>query len=666
MTLTHYGINWDTINHLPRGQAYLNYFLTGSKDYSNLTEESPEFHWYWQKPQSLGIDTNLPKNEVPRRSMYQSYSVPYTYFIKKDGGHPPLSDIISAGFNRVLFGRLRLVNDIDSYRVYGVLLASVLVALVYFWVSGAYGKVAGIVAALALSSYPLFWAESHFNTEKDIPEAAYWGILMYSVWRGIRERSWKWLVFSGVAFGFALGTKFNVLFSALIIIPWTIFELFLTKKRPSKKTIIILIASAAAAILIGGVIFIGSWPYLWADPVSRIGQVVKFYKDIGTTSTVDARFAGPFGISFYPILWILYTTPEVVLALFAVGMIVLIYRIIKKRDSTALLFVLWFLVPIGRVVWPGASIYGGVRQIMEYIPAMAIIAGVGAGHIVAFFKNIKFKIAAAAVIAAGFVILILNLASIHPYENTYFNYVSGGLSRMKAINFPYWGFSFGTPYRQIVQWLNENVPEKGNLVFSYELTPNLPHIFLRSDINLYNANRSGYLRKGEYAISLIYQGTAERSYYDTYLDKFLKPVWEGTVDGVAIARIWKNSDEYLIDKRTSNLEKAAKYSVSDGVIRFDIGKEKDLSRLELSYSQAGCAEPDSLIVSTSRNGFVWDKVPGLLPRDWLIPFIGQQPKDGKFMEPFTGQRTRYIRLAYSPAGSCIEKITSFRVYTFGN
>ncbi len=43
-TLKNYGINWDTINHLTRGQAYLHYFLTGHENYSDL----PKFVTYFQ------------------------------------------------------------------------------------------------------------------------------------------------------------------------------------------------------------------------------------------------------------------------------------------------------------------------------------------------------------------------------------------------------------------------------------------------------------------------------------------------------------------------------------------------------------------------------------------------------------------------------------------
>ena len=101
-TLKDYGINWDTINHLPRGQAYLHYFLTGKKDYSDLPlyfkDYSDKSQWYFQNPKSLAIDTNIPFNKVPTRSMYQIDAADFNYFMQTDGdGHPPLSDILSSG-----------------------------------------------------------------------------------------------------------------------------------------------------------------------------------------------------------------------------------------------------------------------------------------------------------------------------------------------------------------------------------------------------------------------------------------------------------------------------------------------------------------------------------------------------------------------------------------
>ena len=49
VTLPHYGVDWDTINHLTRGQAYLSYFLTGETSFKKL----PAFKEYYQKGDTI-------------------------------------------------------------------------------------------------------------------------------------------------------------------------------------------------------------------------------------------------------------------------------------------------------------------------------------------------------------------------------------------------------------------------------------------------------------------------------------------------------------------------------------------------------------------------------------------------------------------------------------
>lgn len=673
ITLPHYGINWDTINHLPRGQAYLHYFLTGKKDYSDL----PEFYngwqkkgqWYWQKPESLGIDADIPKSQVPTRSMYQLDAMGYVYFMKYDGvGHPPLSDIMSSLFNRVLFGKLRLINDIDSYRVYGVFLAALLVGLVYYWVAKLYGGFAGLISAITLSTYPLFWAESHFNTEKDIPETVFIGLVLFSFWKGIVSKNWKWVLVSGVFAGFALGTKFNFLFIVFIILQWLIYYLF--KNKSFKKNLKqffsgkLLILSLIIAPLIALFIFIASWPYLWPDIVSRVMGVIGFYKDIGTTLSTNQNFTGPLGVNTYPLIWILYTTPIITLFLAFIGFIRILRKIVEGKETASLIFLLWFLVPIVRVVWPGASIYGGVRQIMEYVPAMAILAGIGASYLYNKITKISNKTVAFLVLLTPFLFLVINLYKIHPNENVYFNFLVGHLSGAKEKDIPYWGFSFGSPYRQAAVWINKNVEQGADLVYTFDLIPNLPRIWLRQDINLYNANRSGYLRKGEYAMGLIYDGTAERSYYDAYLEKFQKPVYEVAVDGVSIVKIWKNDEEHLKLPLKEINATNIKWRKSNFGLYFDLGEERKLSRLEVAYNQSSCKPLLFGYTQISKDGQEWKRLPGVLPDDWRISVLGEQPKNGGFIEPFAGQVARYVEIVVSPLETCLTNVSNFKFFVF--
>lgn len=659
LTVTHYGINWDTINHLPRGQAYLNYFLTGNKDYSNL----PVWKLYWQDPESLSIKSDISKNDVPRRSLYQSSATPLDWVMTKDaiGGHPPLSDILESVFNKIFFAKLGLVNDVDSYRLYGILLASVLVGLVFYWTSKTYGTVSGIFAAISLALYPLFWSESHFNTEKDIPEAVYWSLFLYLIWKGYTKRNWKWILVSGVFFGLALGTKFNILFSIFVFGPWL---LFLMGKKIFAKSNIKYVFLGVAAILIGIIIFYASWPFLWQDLIGGTQAVFQYYKDIGLTAAIDPRFRGPFNVNTYPLIWIAFTTPIPILFFSLLGIVLVVINLKKERHLTGVLFFLWLAVPVVRVTLPDTNIYGGVRQIMEYIPAMAIFSGIGVSRLFNLLTKRLGKIVSVTLLLIPFVFIVIQLYKIHPNENVFFNRLAGGLSGAKAINLPSWGNSFGAAYRQGINWVNKNAEPNARLVFTFELMPNVPNIWVRPDILFHNAQRSGFLRKGEYAITLTYQGTSNRSYYDAYLENFLEPVYQAKVDGVAILKVWKNDDEHLKIPWKEVLYREVNFSKEDFGLRFSLDNAQTISKLEINYSEFNCEVLKSAFVRISEDGTTWTNLLGTFPRDAVVPALGVQPKDGIFIEPFVGQRVRYIDLVYSPQDACLGRLKSYKVSIF--
>lgn len=673
VTLPHYGINWDTINHLPRGQAFLHFFLTGKKNYDGL----PKWQSYFQNPASLGIDTNLPKGHRPDRSFYKSDPFSFNDVLRTGGkGHPALSDIFSALFNVILFEKLGFINDIDAYRVYGILLACCLVGLIFWWTAKIYGKFAGLIAAVSLSLYPLFWSESHFNSEKDIPETVYWSFLLFSVWYGVTQKNYKWILAAGIFLGFALGTKFNIFFVPLVIIPWLLLFLvtqylnqrFSVNVNSCKKFILKNLKfcfSLLASPFIGIAIFIGIWPYLWLDPIVNLTGIFKYYKEIGLTTSANTDFLGPFGINTYAVQWIVYTTPLVILFLALIGVFAAFFRFKSEKDKVSLLFLLWLLVPILRVTWPGTTIYGGVRQIMEYLPALAIFAGIGGGSLALFLSSFikNFRLTALMIILL-FVPHIVKLVSIHPNENVYFNSLIGGLQGAKDKNLPSWGNSFGAPYRQGIIWLNENVPPNGKVVFVRELMPNIPVVWLRPDINFHNSYRSGYLQKGEYAIGLTYQGTKDASYYDGFLETFVKPVYEVKVDNVGILKIWKNDKSELAFDPKEQVQDNASLEKLDSGLKIDLGKIHHLSRLEIHYSENNCQPLSEGIVRISQDGKNWQSLIGVLPRYWRVAALQEQPANGGFIEPFYGQSARFIDLILSPEDTCLKNVEDFKIYYF--
>lgn len=669
LTLPNYGINWDTINHLPRGQSYLRFFLTGKKDYSELPkyfeDHSKKEQWYWQNPKSLGIDANIDFEKVPNRSVYQISDHDYNFFMRIDGdGHPPLSDILSAFFNRILFGELRLINDIDAYRVYGVLLASILVGLTYYWTRSVYGFLPAVIASLSLAMYPLFWAEAHFNTEKDVPQTAFWGFMLFCIWKGTLQKSTKWLLLSGVFFGLALGTKFNILFIPFVILPWVFLYILKNKKEFfSFKKSFKFVVSSFIAFLVGVLIFVATWPILWSDPIKRFLGVISFYKRLGVAANPDPRYLGPFGIITYPLEWIINTTPLVILILCLIGIVAAFVRIKKEKDLVSLLFLFWLIVPIARVIWNGSAVYGGIRQIMEFIPPMAILSGLGAKFL---FEKIKFSFIKGLfliTIIVSYLMLGVKLYQIHPNENQFFNILGGGLQGAKDRDFPYWGFTLGSPYRNGIDWINKNAEKDASLVFVYELIPNIPRLWIRPDINFHNAGRSGYLAQGEYAMTLQYQGTAERSYYDTYLEKFVNPVYTQKVDGVSVLSVWKNDKAHWKKEIKEQIVPNVKMEKTKFGLKFDLGKIVNLWRLEINYNDKNCKPMIEAWDEVSKDDKVWQRIRWNLPEDWRISALGEQPKNGKFLEPFVGQEARYINLHLNPIDTCLSKVINFKVYS---
>ena len=505
LTLKDYGISWDEPIHFFRGQAYLNYFLTGDADYNNLLRD---------------------KN----RSYYEDPSQSARYFFVHDSGHPPINDELAALSNYVFFQKLKVLGDIDAYHLFNIAVSTFLVVVVVIFAYETYGPVASSVSGLVLATYPLFFSEAHFNI-KDPAESAFFSFCIFAFWKSItKDLSWKWLLISVISFGVALGTKFNVLFLPFILIPWLIVywlknrEVFSIKKLIRSK--LFLLTLVLAPIIVAG-IFFSTWPYLWQNPINNLLSIFKYYVDIGTNGLGQPTYLLPKGFNVFPIYWIIITTPPVVLALTMLGIIYSVTRI-KEKGYVLLLWLLWFLIPILRVSLPKTSIYGGIRQIMEFLPAMALLSGVGAYWIWTIFSK-RFKInrlIAAILIILLFVPHVVSLIKLHPNENVYFNFLVGGLSGAQKKNVPYWGNSFGNAYLQAVNWLNKNAQPGSKLALIQGTATNIPQLYIGQNISFSNSFWSGVNRNGEYLLELTHQGN-EIAYLFVwdYVNTVLDPVY---------------------------------------------------------------------------------------------------------------------------------------------
>lgn len=680
-TLSHYGINWDEPFHFAKGHAALHYMLTGKKNFLDLPTYSPkpkgssDFMDQFGEESKIYLEASKSKEDTSsnvRRSFYQSDVWTYEYLtVNKIVGHPEINDLLAALSNFVFYQKLGIMGDIESHHLFEVVASFLIVLAVALLVNYHFGVGPAIVAAFTLSTYPLFFAESHFNV-KDPPLAAFFGLTIILFYFGIIKKNWRLFFLSAVSFALAIGTKFNAFFAAPIVVLWLIFYL-VTQYRKKKSLRFFRKKGLIIAIflfpLISGTLFFLLSPTFWPDPVGRLETIIDYYRQIGAGTPPELSSYLIKGWNTYPLAWFLTTTPIPVLVLTLVGILVSLYSLIKKADHFLLLILLWFFIPFLRVTIPNTNIYGGIRQIIEFAPAMAILAGVGANVL---FRLKNYSRFFRWVVVASLVFVLWEVFSIHPNENVYFNQLIGGLSGARDRNIPFWGNSYGNVYLQGVNWLNDNAEQNAKLALPINTPYHLPRTKLRPDIDFSNAHLSGDAHQGEYVMEHYFDWDPQNWFRYAYYETYLEPVYEVKVDGVALLKIWKNSPEYLREgyakeslyrPKTTSVEMI---EVASGVTHkrmvIDLGQEVYLTKLALQHLSVGCDKQMTGYgyIAISTDGEAWKKE----PEDITIAqarLSEEQYDDDTFTFLFAAKKARYILIDTQMENSCYLKYPSVQV-----
>lgn len=116
-------------------------------------------------------------------------------------------------------------NDADRLLFWGrmpiVLIAILLGVFVFRWARDLYGDLAGLYALGIFTFTPIFIAHSHLVTT-DVGVSTFLTLSFYYLWRFSRSRLKRHLLWSSVAMGAALGSKFSavVLFPLALVLLW--------------------------------------------------------------------------------------------------------------------------------------------------------------------------------------------------------------------------------------------------------------------------------------------------------------------------------------------------------------------------------------------------------------------------------------------------------------
>jgi hypothetical protein len=297
---------------------------------------------------------------------------------------------------------------------------------------------------------PVFWGHAFINP-KDQPFMVFFlwsltlGLGLVDTLSEKGKKPWGSLVLTGFVLGLTAAIRVIGPLAGMIV-----FIYFLTKKN----------WRAFPAFIVYGVIALVTmfifWPYLWADPLNRLSEVLRHMSDNPTELAVlflgQIFHANEMPRRYLPqMLFLALTEPTWIL--FALGFMVAIRSFwLKKVDPRAPLAVLGlFAFMLAYLLYNVPAMYDGFRHFLFILPPVFVFAGFAVQW---SYEQLK------PTLWAGLIALILlpgaaGITQLHPYEYAYYNRFAGGVGgAFRVYETEYWL----TCYKEAIEWTRANAP----------------------------------------------------------------------------------------------------------------------------------------------------------------------------------------------------------------
>ncbi|MCE5236922.1 glycosyltransferase family 39 protein [bacterium] len=377
--------------------------------------------------------------------------------------------------------------SLAALRAGTMLIVAVFIGFMFVFLANTRGRLEAAFACLALIFMPRVFTHLHLLT-MDAPVMAFSFLAVAAAYLAAlhgpeqRPKCWLWVALLGLGFGAAISCKANGWFVPFIVLPWL---LLMRRWR-------VLAAALVSMAILGSLVFLATWPWLWFDTAARVARYFSFFVKhypIGVE-----YFGQVYGVApwHYPLVMLAITTPLVVLGLAVVGVVkagigdgngVLTPAPLPRSaalrsgegnsdgsgggtpcDGGLLLLMLWaVIVNLVPAMLPSSPKYNGVRLFLPVFPPLAVLAAAGFGWAA---RGLATRLARDLRERRLVLVLLLLVAllpqvymttSVHPFGMSYYNALIGGLhgAQQQGMEPTYWGDA----YVAALPWLNEHAPQ---------------------------------------------------------------------------------------------------------------------------------------------------------------------------------------------------------------
>jgi 4-amino-4-deoxy-L-arabinose transferase-like glycosyltransferase len=412
--------------------------------------------------------------------------------------HPVLMKSLFGISHHVLNQKLGWVQDhMLAYRLPTMILAGLAAWLTFLLGLALHGRTAGLLAALALMAMPRVFFHAHLACF-DAPVTFAWLLICYTYLRAARSR--RWAIAAGLALGVGLATKLNTTFVPFVLLGAAAFDAWQYKTRTgswrapegARGPLTYHGWIAGSMFVLGPLVFLAHWPWLWYDTAQHIGWYVNFHAK-HVHYPVDylgiLYFKPPFPLHF-PFWLTLVTVPLGILVFGAIGLwttTARAWRAIRQgdpedRQGMDLMVLANLGSPMIVIALPFTPIFGGTKHWMPAMPFLAVLAAAGLLRVAqGMAPHAKPKLRGALVAGLAALMLVPALWATFaygPHGPAYYNALAGGPpgaaeSRL-ARNF--WGYSTIAA----TEALNRDL-EDGAMAFWHNATQGAIRAYQRDD-----------------------------------------------------------------------------------------------------------------------------------------------------------------------------------------
>jgi 4-amino-4-deoxy-L-arabinose transferase-like glycosyltransferase len=430
--------------------------------------------------------------------------------------HPPLMKDLFGLSYAFLHERHHIFTDgSTAFRFPGMCMGGLTLWVTYLFGARAYGRWSGLAAAVLLALMPRVFYNAHLACF-DVPIMAMWTLCIYVYWRATQSGGPSWALATGVVYGLTLLTKHNAWIMPAVFVPHALVVHWRPTVRQLAEGRIVIPAPLVAMATIGPIVLYCGWPWLWHDPIGRLGEWFSFHMnhDYYNMEFLGRNYnSAPSPPSYMPVM-ILATVPAVTLALFAVGaferarvLLARVFRLVRRtllvvsgegrrtsvtvapaladdpvlgptshlfrshdHAQTDLLFFLSMSAALAVFLLPKTPIFGGTKHWLPAYPFLALFAGRGFVIVAQAMNRAWPKLletAKSRTYAWSALLVVLALGPLlitehsHPFGlSTYVPLVGGTAGGADlGLNRQFWGFTT----ESLAPWLAKNAPRNASV-----------------------------------------------------------------------------------------------------------------------------------------------------------------------------------------------------------